>query len=123
MRPKPRTLLEQLIQQRDATYEELSAQYEKLARRMGEKSTMSARHLQRLAYGERQGQRSNPTTRRVLREMFGHSIEDLLGLPIVSGSTGLAPSNSADGALALADRLAVGAAIDTETVNALAAQT
>jgi tetratricopeptide (TPR) repeat protein len=123
VRPQPRTLLEQLIQQRDATYEELSAQYEKLARRMDEKSTMSARHLQRLAYGERQGQRSTPTTRRVMREMFGHALEDLLGPPIAAGSTGLALSNSDDGALALADRLTIGASIDRESVQELAAQT
>jgi tetratricopeptide (TPR) repeat protein len=123
VRPQPRTLLEQLIQQRDATYGELRAEYDKLARRMDEKSTMSVRHLQRLAYGERQGQRSTPTTRRVMREMFGHSIEELLGPPAPVGPTGLVLSNSDDGALALADRLAAGAAIDTETVNALAAQT
>ena len=123
VRPQPRTLLEQLIQQRDATYEELKAEYDKLARRMDEKSTMSVRHLQRLAYGERQGQRSTPTTRRVMREMFGHSIDELLGPPAVLGATGLVLSNSDDGALVLADRLAAGAAIDTETVHALAAQT
>jgi len=116
-------LLEQLIQQQDATYEELSARYDKLARRMGEKSTMSARHLQRLAYGERQGQRSTPTTRRVMREMFGHSIEELLGPPIAAGTMGLALPTADDGPLALADRLAAGAAIDRDTVNALAAQT
>ena len=121
VRPQPRTLLEQLIQQQDATFEELSARYAKLARRMGEKSTMSARHLQRLAYGERQGQRSTPTTRRVMREMFGHSIEELLGPPITAGSSGLVSSD--DGPLALVDRLAAGAAIDADTVNALAAQT
>src|SRR6266704_4203285 len=101
MRPKPRTLLEQLIQQRDATYEELSAQYEKLARRMDEKSTMSAGHLQRLVYGERQGQRSTPTTRRVMREMFGHSLEDLLGPPIAAGTMGLALPTADDGPSAL----------------------
>jgi hypothetical protein len=55
--------------------------------------------------------------------MFGHSLEDLLGPPIAAGSTGLALSTSDDGVLALADRLAVGASIDTESVQDLAAQT
>jgi len=124
VRPQPRTLLEQLIQQRDATYEELCAEYEKIARRMGEKATMSVRHLQRLAYGERQGQRAVPATRRVMREMFGHSLDELLGPPNRDAeSAGLAASIRGGPAMALADRLAAGAAVDRETVQALADQT
>src|SRR4249919_3030128 len=80
-RPASRTLMEQLIRGRDVTYEELCVEYEKLARRMGEKATLSVRHLQRLAYGERSGQRSTPTTRRVMRELFGYSMQELLGPP------------------------------------------
>jgi hypothetical protein len=130
-RPASRTLMEQLIRQRDTTYEELCVEYEKLARRMGEKATLSVRHLQRLAYGERSGQRSTPRTRRVMRELFGQSMEDLLGPPRSAESTrdgnsplGRTPGNLDESSwMNLADQFRSCARIDSAAVNALAAQT
>lgn len=78
-RPTPRTLLEQLIRDMDATQEEICERYNKLADRLGEKTAMSVRHLQRLAYRERPDQRSSPSTGRVMRELFGFSMAELLG--------------------------------------------
>lgn len=80
-RKPPRTLLEQLIRAREATYEETARAFEAQAREMGEPATLTVRHLQRLASGERAGDRANPSTRRVMRELFGHSLEVLLGPP------------------------------------------
>ncbi len=77
----PRTLLEQLVRQREATYEEQIREFEELARRLGEPATLSVRHLQRLASGERSGDRSTPSVRRVLRQLYGHPLEELLGPP------------------------------------------
>lgn len=74
----PRTLLEQLIKQGEATYEEQAAAFEKAARALGEPATMSVRHLQRLAAGQRTGH-ATPTTRRVMRQLYGYSLDDLLG--------------------------------------------
>ncbi len=129
--PAARTLLEQLIRQREDTYEELCAKYEKLARRMGEDTTLSVRHLQRLAYGERSGQRATPRTRRVMRELFGYSMEELLAPPR-SAESQLDSRSFAGRSLmdvdespstGLADRLRSGAGIDPAAVNALAVQT
>jgi hypothetical protein len=129
-RPEPRTLMEQLIRQRDVTYEELCVEFDKVARRMGERGTLSVRHLQRLAYGERSGQRSTPTTRRVMRQLFGHSMQELLGPPQPAATSGMgqhsigAASPTADGASRdLVDRLRSGAKVDDAAVAALAAQT
>jgi hypothetical protein len=66
---EPRTVLEALIRQRDRTYEELTAEFDAVARRAGERGTMSPRHLHRLASGERTG--TTPVTRRILQAMFG----------------------------------------------------
>lgn len=76
--PTPRTLLEFLIRQREQTYVEIAADFVQTARRLGERgATLSARHLRRLASGERLS--AMPLTRRVLREMFGRSAEELFG--------------------------------------------
>lgn len=92
-RPGPRTLLEQLIRQRESTQEEIRTEFEVLARKMGEKdATMSVRHLQRLASGERPGQRPSPGTRRVMRQLFGHSMEELLGPPRPADAPAAAPT-------------------------------
>jgi hypothetical protein len=85
----PRTLLELLIKQGEATYEEQAAAFEKAARELGEPATMSVRHLQRLAAGQRTGH-ATPTTRRVLRQLYGHGIDELLGPPPANGSPVLA---------------------------------
>jgi hypothetical protein len=75
----PRTVLESLIRQRDRTYEELTAEFDAVARRAGERATMSPRHLHRLASGERTG--TTPVTRRILRAMFGRPLDELLQRP------------------------------------------
>lgn len=98
-----RTLLEQLIWQREATYEEQAEEFDRLARAMTEPATMSVRHLQRLAAGQRAA--SMPTTRRVMRAMYGHSIEELLGPPKLISSQPAVPDRGVD-----AHRLAASAA-------------
>lgn len=70
----PRTVLESLIQQRDRTYEELADEFSKL----DERATISARHLGRLARGERDMAGTTPATRRALQTMFGMTADDLL---------------------------------------------
>ncbi|GIJ44525.1 hypothetical protein Val02_14110 [Virgisporangium aliadipatigenens] len=67
-------MLEHLIQQRDRTYDELAAEFS----RLDERATISARHLGRLARGERDAAGMTPATRRALHAMFGMSPEDLL---------------------------------------------
>lgn len=77
----PRTLLEKLIKERDQTYEEQAKEFEKLSRQLDEAATMSVRHLQRLAAGERSATHATPTTRRVMRQLYGHSLDELLSPP------------------------------------------
>jgi hypothetical protein len=72
----PRTVLEYLLRQKDRTYEELAADFNRLAQQLGERATLSPRHLRRLATGERVG--TNPVTRRVLQRMFDRPAGDLL---------------------------------------------
>ncbi|MGW5364245.1 hypothetical protein ACWERS_28390, partial [Actinopolymorpha pittospori] len=73
----PRTVLEHLIWQRDQTYDEVAAEFEVIARQAGERgASMSARHLRRLASGQRSGM--TPVTRRVLLRMFGRAATDLV---------------------------------------------
>jgi tetratricopeptide (TPR) repeat protein len=135
-RPAPRTLLEQLIREMDATYEELAAQYNKLADRLGEKSAMSVRHLQRLAYGERPGQRTVPSTSRVLRQMFGFPMADLLGpsrvgteAPVSILSSLEGPAATGGGAVGpgphgeLVERIRAATSVDHGLVEALHDQT
>lgn len=73
-RREPRTVLEHLIQQRDCTYEELADEFG----RTGERVPISARHLGRLARGERLMAGTNPATRRALQAMFSLPLEELL---------------------------------------------
>ncbi len=73
---RPRTVLEHLLWQEDHTYEEIAARFERVAAELGERATLSPRHLRRLASGERSG--TAPGTRRVLRVMFGRPAEHLL---------------------------------------------
>lgn len=129
----PRTLLEQLIRQRDTTYEELCEQYDKLARHVGEKATISVRHLQRLAYGERSSQHPTPGTRRVMRQLFGYSMDELLGPPATeaelrarnSSSTPVVPRAQGDAspAIELAEHIRVATRVDAALVRMLADQT
>jgi hypothetical protein len=76
---RPRTLLEHLLWQQDRTYEEVAADFDALAVKAGERGTISARHLRRLASGERAG--TTPVTRRILQAMFGRPVDELLHPP------------------------------------------
>jgi hypothetical protein len=87
-RRRPRTLLEQLVWQREATYEEQAAEFERLARQLNEPATLSVRHLQRLASGERSGERATPSLRRVMRQFYGHPLDELLGAPRTAEASG-----------------------------------
>ncbi|KAB1152981.1 hypothetical protein F6X68_15365 [Micromonospora sp. AMSO12t] len=72
-RREPRTVLEHLIQQSDRTYEELADEFS----RMDPRAAISARHLGRLARGERDLASSTPATRRALQAMFGKPVDEL----------------------------------------------
>lgn len=74
----PRTLLEKLIKEREATYEEQAHAFETLARQLDEPATMSVRHLQRLAAGQRTATHATPSTRRVMRQLYGRGLDELL---------------------------------------------
>ena len=81
----PRTLLEKLIKEREATYEEQAGAFEKLARELSEPATMSVRHLQRLAAGQRTATHATPSTRRVIRQLYGHGLDELLAPATATG--------------------------------------
>lgn len=91
-----RTLLEQRIWEREATYEEQVTEFMTLARKLKEPATLSVRHLQRLAAGQRSGDRATPSTRRVMREMFGHSLDELLGPPEPASTAVVATTRPAE---------------------------
>jgi hypothetical protein len=74
---------------RHAGGEEQVVAFERLARELGESTTLTARHLQRLASGKRSGEHSNPSTRRVMKELYRHSLDVLLGslVRVIRGAT------------------------------------
>jgi hypothetical protein len=89
-RTRARTMLEHLLWSEAHTYEEMAARCEQVALTLGERATISPRHLRRLASGERTG--TTPITRRVFQTMFGRPLDVLLApLPdhgdLSSGST------------------------------------
>lgn len=73
---KARTLLEHLLWCEDHTYEEMAGRFERAAVELGERATITPRHLRRLASGERTG--TTPATRRVFQNLFGQPIDVLL---------------------------------------------
>ncbi|WP_235485479.1 hypothetical protein [Streptomyces roseoverticillatus] len=73
---EPRTVLEHLLWQQDRTYEEIAAEFGRIADGLNEDATLSTRHLRRLASGERGN--TTPVTRRVLQAMFGKPLNELL---------------------------------------------
>lgn len=76
-RHTPRTVLEELLRQQDRTYEEIARDFETVAQQLGEHGvSISARHLRRLASGERTG--TTPATRRVLQAMLNRKMDELL---------------------------------------------
>jgi len=72
----PRTQLEYLLWQRNQTYDEVVAEFIRLAQTLGESATLTSRHLRRLASGERSG--VTPVTGRVLQAMFNRPLAELL---------------------------------------------
>ena len=72
-----RTQLEYLLWREERSYSEMAAQFEAVARSLGEQATITDRHLRRLASGERQS--ATPVTRRVFQAMFGQPLDVLLG--------------------------------------------
>ncbi|WP_216213765.1 NUDIX hydrolase [Amycolatopsis aidingensis] len=80
-----RTLLEQLIRERQQTLEEFAEDAEKFAREHDEPGTLSVRHLQRLIAGTRPDGSPlgpvRPATARLLQRIFGLSVQELLSPP------------------------------------------
>ena len=73
----PRTVLEELLRHQDRTYEEVAQEFQRIAHQLGERGlSISARHLRRLASGERSG--TTPATRRVLQVLFNRGVDELL---------------------------------------------
>lgn len=84
-RPMPRTLLEQLIRERRQTYEEFAHYAEQYAREHHHDGTISVRHLQRLAAGQRNSSQPlgplRPATARLLEAIFDTDADALLASP------------------------------------------
>lgn len=95
-RQPARTLLELLIRQGDATYEEQVRAFDRLAREHDEPATITVRHLQRLAAGQRSGERANPSTRRVMQRLFGRSLDDLLRPPTAAAPESIVVAGPAE---------------------------
>lgn len=100
-----RTLLQQLIRQRETTYEQLVEELAKFAQRQSIDATIGVRHLQRLARRERAKDGTVPATlpgtRHLLKEFFGASFDELLGPPrpateLGPGSNGLVVTSPID---------------------------
>lgn len=76
---EPRTLLERLIAEGPYTWNELEERFAEHARALGDRVSVSWRQLQRIAAGEIA--RPRPAVARVLADLFGHPIDELLGPP------------------------------------------
>lgn len=74
----PRTTLEALVRERAASYDAIVREFDELALTLGLDATLSARHLRRLATGERTRTTTRPATRRILENLFGLTLEELL---------------------------------------------
>jgi len=99
----PRTVLEALIRGRNQTWSELAGEYQTVAHRLGEDSTITDRQLRRLASGEQS--HSNPVTRRVLEALFDHPFAELVqppGQPVVGTAAGGVRAPSAEEEVAIA---------------------
>jgi hypothetical protein len=77
----PHILLEQLIQRDSRSYERLAEELEALSWKNDIDGRISAKHLQRLARGERPHTSCKPGTRQLLEMMFRHSFAELFGPP------------------------------------------
>ena len=76
-RSDPRTLLERLIQESDRTVEEHCADFQRRAHELSERgATLSGRQLGRWMAG--QVDTARPASRRVAKDLWGHSFKKLL---------------------------------------------
>jgi hypothetical protein len=76
---EPRTLLEQLVADGPYTWNELADRFAERARTRGDRISVSWRQLQRIAAGEIA--RPRPAVVRVLSDLFGRPMDELLGPP------------------------------------------
>jgi hypothetical protein len=87
-----RTVLEQKIKERRQTFEEFAEFAEVFAREHKESGTLSLRHLQRLAAGQRSNGKPlgsvRPATARLLEHIFDLDIDELLARPVDTASAG-----------------------------------
>jgi hypothetical protein len=73
-------VLAQRIRERRLTFEELSEQLEVFARANNEVGTVSIRHVQRLAAGQRTSDQLRPATARLLEKFFESPIDEFVGI-------------------------------------------
>ncbi|GAB2787348.1 hypothetical protein [Amycolatopsis magusensis] len=113
-RREPRTLLEQLIWERNQTLAEFVEWAEEFARRHNEPGTLSERHLKRLIAGHKSDGtrtgRPRAATSRLLEKIFGYSADRLLNFPAVALS---------DSQHELRQRLASSRRVSSSTVTLL----
>jgi tetratricopeptide (TPR) repeat protein len=118
----PRTELERLIRERRRTLEEFSKDADRFAIEHALRATLSPRHLQRLASGQREDGRPlgpvRPATRRLLERMLGRPIEELLASP-----REVRRREPTDTAAELRARLAASRAVDNQLVRVFQEQT
>lgn len=114
------TLLRQLLHERGLTAEQFSEQANRYAYEHGIDATVSARHVHRLASGQRaDGRPLGPPragTRRLLEEIFGVPVERLLNPATATRSEVQAWSSEA---LELRARITSGRSVDERTVSLL----
>jgi len=119
-RGHPRTLFGELLRQRRQTAEEFSEQAETFAREHGLSATLSPRHVQRLASGQRADGRPlgpvRPVTRRLLEEMLSVPVDQLLQ---PAPTAAVDAFDQSDDALQLRARVASGRNLDSHTVTLL----
>lgn len=77
----PRTRLEQIIRDSGRSYDKLAEDFNDLARRRGIDATISSKHLQRLARGERSHESCRSGTRTALEALFERSFHELFAVP------------------------------------------
>lgn len=118
-----RTVLEQEIRRRRLTFEEFA---ETFAREHGEPGTLSARHVQRLAAGQRADGRPlgpvRPATRRLLEAIFGQDADVLVAPPASAGTDPAELNEWRDSAETLRAELAAARRVDGEAIALLARQ-
>jgi tetratricopeptide (TPR) repeat protein len=112
----PRTELERLVRQRRQTLEEFGREANRFAIEHAVRATLSPRHLQRLASGQRADGRPvgpvHPATRMLLEKLLRRPIEELLGPPREARR-----SEPTDTGTELRARLAASRTVDNQLVR------